>query len=226
MKSMHSRIKKTLQFLCLSLPVAISIAPRSACQTTNLIHVTTTVQGDSCGQGPTGGPLCSLTEAIYAANTDTNEAVDAYGNLYTSSCESGNGNDAIVLQNAVYLIADFEHNIQQGRYGPTATPVIFSKITIQGNGATIQRAAGSPNMRAFTVGYDQVDLNPGGTSNVVSGWGNLTRQNVMIQGFTVKGGGGGGGREMGAGGHDLCPASSFLESGSPSFHTVGFEASP
>lgn len=163
------------------------------------IHVTTTVQGDSRGQGPGGGPLCSLAEAIYAANTHTNQALDATAAPYTSGCETGSGNDTIVLSNAVYQMSDFVHAIQHSRYGPTATPVIFSNITIEGNGATIQRASGSPNMRAFTVGFDQVDL--GGSS--VSGWGNLTLQNVTIQGFTVKGGDGGfggGGGGMGAGG--------------------------
>src|SRR5215467_3530609 len=165
----------------------------------NTIHVTTTVQGDSRGQGPGGGPLCSLAEAIYAANTHTNQALDATATLYTSGCETGSGNDTIVLSNAVYSMSDFVHAIQHSRYGPTATPVVFSNITIQGNGATIQRATGSPNMRAFTVGFDQVDL----SSGAVSGWGNLTLQNVTIQGFTVKGGNGGdggGGGGLGAGG--------------------------
>ena len=189
---------RTIAIAALLMAVVALAQPSAAA--TNLIHVTTTVQGDSRTQG---SGLCSLTEAIFAANTDSNQALDPSGNLYTSGCEPGSGNDTIVLQNAVYSMTDFEHNIQHSRYGPTATPVIFSNITIQGNGATIQRAQGSPNMRAFTVGYDQVDLNPGGMPNVVSGWGNLTLQNVMIQGFTVKGGDGGaagGGGGIGAGG--------------------------
>jgi len=191
-----SELKKVLPILA---AIILGVVQPSAAAPTNLIHVTTTVQGDSRGQGPSGGPLCSLTEAIFAANTDTNQALDASGNLYTTGCEPGSGDDTIVLTNAVYPMMDFEHNIQHSRYGPTATPVIFTNITIQGYGATIQRATGSPNMRAFTVGFDQVDL--GGAS--VSGWGNLTLQNVTIQGFTVKGGdggAGGGGGGMGAGG--------------------------
>src|SRR5215470_19116960 len=75
----------------------------------NTIHVTTTVQGDSRGQGPGGGPLCSLAEAIYAANTHTNQALDATATLYTSGCETGSSNDTIVLSNAVYPMTDFVH---------------------------------------------------------------------------------------------------------------------
>jgi uncharacterized repeat protein (TIGR01451 family) len=196
------RPPRSIVALAAVLVLSIGTARRAEAQATNLIHVTTTVQGDSRGQGPGGGPLCSLAEAIYAANSHTNEALDASATLYTSGCETGTGDDTIVLSDAVYKMTDFVHAIQQSRYGPTATPVIFSHITVQGNGATIQLVPGSPNMRAFSVGYDQVDLSTGGTPNVVSGWGNLTLQNVVIEGFTVKGGDGGfgAGGGLGAGG--------------------------
>jgi hypothetical protein len=163
----------------------------------NTIRVTTTVQGDSRGLGPNGTNLCSLAEAIYAANTRTNRALGTTVTLYTSRCETGSGHDTIVLTNAAYSVPAFVHAIQHSRYGPTATPVIFSNITIQGNGATIQRASGSPNMRAFTVGFDQLGLAGG----AISGWGSLTLQSVTIQGFTVKGGDGsyGAGGGLGAG---------------------------
>ncbi len=182
--------RSILEFVLFSIALFLSPAP---VMRANTIHVTSTAQGDTRGLGPNGAVLCSLAEAIYAANTHTNQALDATATLYTSGCEAGSGNDTIVLSNAVYSMTDFVHAIQHSRYGPTATPVIFSNITIQGNGATIQRATGSPNMRAFTVGFDQVDL----PSGAVSGWGNLTLQSVTIQGFTVKGGDGGAG---GAGG--------------------------
>src|SRR5215471_12577191 len=170
----------------------------------NTIHVTTTVQGDSRGLGPNGSDLCSLAEAIYAANTASNQALHATAadttvTVYTSGCEMGSGNDKIVLSSLTYPMSDFVRAIQHSRYGPTATPVIFSQILIEGNGATILCAAGCPNMRAFTVGFDQVDL-PSGS---VSGWGNLELREVTIQGFIVKGGDGGndgGGGGMGAGG--------------------------
>ena len=177
---------------------------------TNLIHVTTTVQGDSRPQGP---GLCSLTEAIFAANTHTNQALDSSATQYTSGCETGTGNDTIVLTDDVYPMTDFNHNIQHSRYGPTATPVIFSNITIQGNGATIQLAAGSPNMRAFTVGFDQLDLSSGS----ISGWGNLTLQNVTIQAFTVKGGDG----AVDGGGGGLGPGGAIYVDGSGSSGTSG-----
>ena len=83
------------------------------------------------------------------------------------------------------------HNI----FGPTATPVIISTITIEGNGATLQWT-GVGNSRLFAVAIVNDPDFPSGT-------GNLTLRNVYIKGFHVKGGDGGtmgGGGGLGAGG--------------------------
>jgi hypothetical protein len=82
--------------------------------------------------------------------------------------------------------------------GPTATPIIFTNITIQGQGATLQLAANGPNMRLFAVGDALVTVTPpGGSATTVSGTGSLTLQDAYIRNFHVKGGdgnsGGGGG---------------------------------
>src|SRR6266851_6076039 len=170
---------------------------RPAAAQTNLIHVTTTTPGNSNGG-------CSLQEAIYSANFDQAIAIGTVNpdTFYNTGCEPGNGTDTIVLPaNSVFQmtsVVDDAHN----QYGPTATPVIFTTIIIEAYGSRLELVPGSPNMRAFSVGFGSVDLNPGGTPNVVSGYGNLTVRNAHIKGFTVKGGNGagGGGGSMGAGG--------------------------
>ncbi len=70
--------------------------------------------------------------------------------------------------------------------GPTATPMIFSKITIEANGATLIWSGGG-HARAFAVGKG----------------GSLTIRNAYIKGFSTKGGDAGygaGGGGLGAGG--------------------------
>ncbi|HEY6334050.1 MAG TPA: HYR domain-containing protein [Blastocatellia bacterium] len=166
------------------------------------IMVTTTAQ--KIGAQGTGG--CSLQEAIYSANLHTNMAIDSINpdgtdHFVTTDCVAGTGNDTIVLPTgAVFTMSnviDDAHNYM----GPTATPIIFSDITIQANGSQLQRV-GTTNVRAFSIGTASIDLNPGGTPNVVSGTGNLTIQNVYITGFSAQGGNGegGAGGGLGAGG--------------------------
>jgi len=64
--------------------------PRAAA--INLIHVTSTVQGNSGGG-------CSRQEAIYSANFDQAIAIDAVNpdHFYNTGCEAGSGDDTIVL---------------------------------------------------------------------------------------------------------------------------------
>ena len=159
------------------------------------IHVTTTSQAI----GVDG--FCSLTEAIYAANFDSNIAINATNpdSFVFTECEPGNGDDTIVLPAGGVVtmssIVDDAHNYM----GPTATPIIFSNITIEANGARFQHAPNGINFRAFAVGNASIALPNGSTA---SGTGNLTIRNAYIKGFTVKGGNGGtgGGGGMGAGG--------------------------
>lgn len=178
------------------------VAQSSVAQTGSVIFVTTTVDKISS----TGG--CSLQEAIYSANLENNIAVDSINSdgsdhFITTGCVAGSGNDTIVLPtNAVFPLSSIVAADSHNPFGPTATPIIFSNITIEANGAVLELAAGSPNMRAFAVGTASVNTNPAGAANVISGTGNLTIKNAYIKGFTVKGGNGkgGGGGGMGAGG--------------------------
>jgi uncharacterized repeat protein (TIGR01451 family) len=84
-------------------------------------------------------------------------------------------------------------------YGPSALPAIASSITIDGDGATIQRdPAATAQFRLFFVGANPLSPN---TSNYASpGAGNLTLQNITLRGGLARGGSsssGGGGAGMG-----------------------------
>ena len=82
-------------------------------------------------------------------------------------------------------------------YGPAALPAA-SEITVEGNGATIQRAAAAPAFRLFTVTADPT--NPSTQGYASPGPGKLTLHNVTVRGGLAKGGdanGGGGGAGMG-----------------------------
>ncbi len=148
---------------------------------------------------PSGG--CNLREAIYAANFDSNIAIQSTDPdiFVATGCAAGNGHDTIVLPAGLDLpfdtIVDDAHN----PYGPTGTPIVFSNITIEANGARLVRLDGDKYFRAFAVGYASIDL-PGGTT--VSGYGNLTIINAHIKNFSAVGGEGrcGGGGGLGAGG--------------------------
>src|SRR5260370_24563373 len=82
--------------------------------------------------------------------------------------------------------------------GPTSTPMIFSKMTIEAAGATLEWM-GKGNSRLFAIGQATVKT-PNGTA---SGTGGVTIRNAYIKGFHVHGGNGavgGGGGGLGAGG--------------------------
>ncbi len=112
-----------------------------------VIHVNTTVQGVTNGK-------CSLQEAIYSSEFQANRAIGATDpdSPYTTGCEPGTGDDTIELPaNAVFKFDHFwdgdAHNIS----GPTATPVIISKIAIEGNRCKRWRWTGTGNSRLFTI---------------------------------------------------------------------------
>src|SRR2546421_2454158 len=169
------------------------------------IFVTTTVQ--KIGGVGTGG--CSLQEAIYSSVLhDTLDggyhgvAIDATDpdHFIGTDCVKGTGNgDTIVLPNG----ADFQltSSLDGDAYnymGPTATPRIFSTMTIEANGATLEWK-GKGNSRLFAIGHATVTT----PHFIVSGTGAVTLRNAYIKGFHVKGGDGGvggGGGGLGAGG--------------------------
>jgi predicted outer membrane repeat protein len=176
--------------------VTLAICFAQYCAAGVTIQVNTTQQGGTVGQ-------CSLQEAIYATELKTNEAIESTDpdSFYTTGCVAGTGNgDTIVLPPGDVFTFDHAwdedaHNI----FGPTATPIIFSNIIIEGNGATLQWVSkvgpGPGNSRLFAIG--KVD-----DPNFPSGVGALTLRNVYVKGFHINGGNGGrgGGGGLGAGG--------------------------
>jgi hypothetical protein len=155
------------------------------------IHVNTTQQGVTNGQ-------CSLQEAIYASEFKASSAIDATDpdHTYTTGCEAGTGDDTIELPSGATFSFDHfwdgdAHNIT----GPTATPVIFSHLIIEGNGAKLVWT-GAGNSRLFAIAHLS-------DPDFATGTGALTLRNVYVKGFHVKGGDGGlmgGGGGLGAGG--------------------------
>jgi hypothetical protein len=104
----------------------------------------------------------------------------------TTSCAIGSGDDTIYLPSGAVLNLSKITDDVDNFVGPTATPMIFSKITIQANGATLVWSGGG-HARAFAVGAG----------------GSLTIQGAYIKGFSTKGGNagdGGAGGGLGAGG--------------------------
>jgi hypothetical protein len=83
-------------------------------------------------------------------------------------------------------------------YGPSALPAIASDITLEGNGATIARASGSPPFRLFFVGANPAD--PDTFNYATPGAGVLTGRDVTLRGGLAEGGralSGGGGAGLG-----------------------------
>jgi uncharacterized repeat protein (TIGR01451 family) len=174
---------------------ATTVVPRSAAQ----------IQVDTTTQGVTYGNACSLQEAIYATEFGGNVAIDSTDpdHTYYTGCSDPSGSwNTIVLQNTTYSFNTFWDGDAHNPFGPTATPIIFKKITIQGNGATLQSTA-TGYWRLFAVGEASIPaISTDVTTPAVSGTGSLTLQNVYIKNFHVKGGDGarGGGGGLGAGG--------------------------
>lgn len=170
---------------------------------TGLARAQTTIYVTTTQPGVTDPSHCSLQEAIYSAEFASNTAVGATSpdSFYSTGCVPGTGNgDTIVLQdNEEYDFNALWDGDAHNPFGPTATPIIFTSITIEGNGASLQWI-GAGNSRLFAVGYasvfDSLD------NKLVSGTGSLTLRDAYVVGFQVHGGNGacGGGGGLGAGG--------------------------
>ncbi len=83
---------------------------------------------------------CSLMEAMVNANNDAATHVD---------CAAGAGSDVIELAAGSYTLTVPHNNTDDG----TGLPVITSSMTLNGNGAVIERSAvpGTPDFRLFFV---------------------------------------------------------------------------
>jgi len=154
---------------------------------------------------------CSLQEAIFAANRDDNMAIASYRsdgtpNLVTTQCLPGQGDDRIILPAGAVLTLNNIVDDAANPFGPTATPMVTSNITIEANGSTLQWVGGRKG-RAFAV----------------SSSGNLTIRNAYIKGFRTKGGDGaiGGGGGMGAGGAIYVKGSGSLTIANCTFEANG-----
>jgi hypothetical protein len=180
------------------------------------IHVTTTTQ--KVASAGSGG--CSLQEAIYSSNFANNIALVPAPNslitFVTTDCEAGTGDDTIVLAGGeTYSMSRIVYD-PYNYVGPTATPVIFAKIVIEANGATLVHAANAVRFRLFSIGSGSASRADG----TVPGAGSLDIRNANIRGFSVKGGDGasGGGGGLGAGG------AIYVNEGSLVVESTAFEA--
>lgn len=176
--------------------VALSAPPAQAQAT---IAVTTVAVGVNEGDG-----ACSFIEAIYAANYDNNIAIKTAvpETWVTTECTPGSGADTIQLPAGGVFNVSSPIDDLYNPLGPSAFPIVFTPITIEGNGARIERT-GADHLRAFSVLAASMDLNPGGSPNVVYQQGDLTIRNLHVKGFYARGGDGGqlgGGGGLGAGG--------------------------
>lgn len=175
-----------------TLALLMSLAPRGvpAVRAATVIAVTTTAQEINANAD------CSLQEAIYAANLDANLAPDPADpggiGFVTTGCTPGNGADTIMLPAGATISISAPVDDVDNPLGPTGTPVIYSTIIVEGNGATLERTAPVP-VRAFAIA---------GGLELVAGTGNLTIRNLRVKDFFARGGDGGnsGGGGLGAGG--------------------------
>src|SRR5215467_3645218 len=183
--------------------IALAATPLLALGSAQLTEAQTTIQVTTTQQGVTDSSHCSLQEAIYAAEFASNTALNLTDpdRFYKTGCvlQGGSPPFTIALQNTVYSFNVSWDRDAHNPFGFTATPLIFTRMTIQGNGATLQWT-GTGNSRLFALGsasfFDTLDNKP------VSGTGVLTLEAVHIKGFRIKGGDGacGGGGGLGAGG--------------------------
>jgi hypothetical protein len=123
---------------------------------------------------------CSLIEAIVNANNDAATFPD---------CAAGSGADTIVLPaNANLILSAIDHN----NYVPTGLPLITSRITIEGNGATIARQGDAPAFGLIAVKFSgdltlqSVTLS-GSSFGVLSNGGIVSIENSTISGNTGSG---------------------------------------
>lgn len=161
MQQFSNRLKHWQIFLPLVLAVLLSFTLTSG----RVGAAGKTIRVTSTGGG-TGGPQCTLRDAILAVDTSS---------LYGACDGSGTGPFTIELvANEVYNVTEVVDTNLSGY--PAGLPVISSDLTINGNGATIRGSAGSPPLSLLTIYLATVTVN-----------------NVTLQSSSTVGYGGGGG---------------------------------
>lgn len=118
--------------------------------------------------------LCSISEAIIAANTN------AVVSGVTGECTAGDDPDKIVLSNNITLTAEYENT---AIYGRTGTPVISSTLVLDGQGFSLLRDA------SLTCDLSN-NLSEIGEFRILRITGNLTLQNINIAQGCADGNGG------------------------------------
>ena len=121
------------------------------------------------------GTICNLIAAVDAANTDAAKG----------SCPAGSGADIIELQADATLT--LENNTEDG---PNGLPSVTTKITVHGNGYTIERSSvpGTPDFRILHVSQsgeltlEDVEVRNG---RAPSGGGILNRGRLVLLNTTV-----------------------------------------
>lgn len=136
----------------------------SSAPITSVAHAAT-ITVDSTANTVADDGLCTLREAITAANTDSASGATP------GECPAGSGSDTIELGVSLNYILEVVDNSTAGDNG---LPAITSQITIHGNGSTIERDALAPDFRIVHVEVG----------------GNLTLNNMTITGGAASGGGG------------------------------------
>ncbi len=122
---------------------------------------------------------CTLRAAITAANTDS-----AVG-----GCPAGDGEDTVALDNgATYTLSEVD-NAREDESGfsfANGLPVITSRITLEGNGATVERHGEGPTFRILEVAQggdlnlERVTLQGGSGDFIGSGIYNAGRAFVSL----------------------------------------------
>lgn len=140
------------------------------------------VSGGGVVEDNPGDGLCSLIEAINAANTDS---------VY-NECSAGSGDDLIVLPgNESFRL----YSVNNSTDGPNGLPVIADNLSISGNGSTIYRGCAGfcvlPEFRLFYVSsgvdltLDQITLLYGDADSLSTGAAGTTNGGALLS----KGGG-------------------------------------
>jgi hypothetical protein len=128
----------------LHLPLALALALAALAVPTPPAVRAAAIAVTGTGTAVANDGVCTLIEAIRAANAD------AASGSRPGECPAGRGADTIALQpGATYTLTA----VNNTRDGPTGLPVVTGPITIEGQGAVVERsrAAGTPAFRVLHV---------------------------------------------------------------------------
>jgi uncharacterized repeat protein (TIGR02543 family) len=153
----------------------------------------TSLEQKVASRNDTEQPGCSLQEAIYAANFDDNIAIEKWDSAHSpvfvrTNCNGGSGDDVIVLPINAVLRMDKTVDDAFNPFGPTATPLVTTNITIEAHGATLQFVS-TQDPRGHLFHHETVPEYF--RAFAVGSTGHLTIKNAYVRGFVTHGGNGG-----------------------------------